>query len=306
MNIEASGTVATINRSCMSDPSPPAILPSFTYSRSAIPIPMAHYDETQYEGIVQNSKEESGNGCVQERGAVKSEVNSDDSYAAQVKKVQQLKTKHGYIVSQRDRETEAVLRECEKKRKKVEEARKAKFEIEQSEQFQDLEDRDDQFVAKEESEFRVMFKDLCERMKKREENFEKLTDYFKKNSVSVVEEDAAETATETTPQPNEPDESKLLETPSHEDAFRVMLKHGIATSWRAIGTLLGVSTGQLEDIECSMRSDQDSLQKVTSVWLKSPAEYCTWKCLIKAVKYINRQKALEMKKYILRLKRGAT
>ena len=277
-------------KSEVSDPSFPNLLPNFTYSQSAVPIPVAYYNVS----TVETSKEESGKDCVQTRV-----VKSKDQYAAQVKKVQKLKTKRGYLVSQSDSEIAAMYREYDKKSTKVEKARKVQFESEQRKELQG--NQDDQFIAEEESKLRVMFKDLCERMKKRDENLAKLIDYLEKN---LVEEDtAAATATETTPQPNEPDESKLLETPSHTDAFRVMLEHGIPAMWRTIGTLLGVSTSQLRDIERITGSDQDALQKVTFLWLNSPSKYCTWKYLIEEVTRIDKQTASEMKQHVFKLKR---
>ena len=278
-----------------SDPALPAIPPSLTYSSSAIPIPgVAHYDETQYEGIMQIGKEESGNSCVQEKGPPKSE----ESYAEQVMKVQKLKTQPGYIVSQTDSEIAAKIREYERMSRRVEEAMKAKFESE-SEQLQD--EQDDQSLVEMERELRIMFKDLYERKKKREENEEKFKDYLEQNSVQKIEqeEDATETAMGTPAQPNEPDESKLNETPSLIEALKVMFEHGMAATWRSIGTFLGVSPRQLGDIESITGSDHDSLQKVIYVWLNSPEEYCTWKYLIKAVKIIDRERASEMKECVL-------
>ena len=184
-----------------SDQSLPAILPSFTYSRSAIPIPgVAHYDETQYEGIMQTSKEESANGCVQERGAVeeRSAVKSEESYAQQVKKVQRLKTQPGYIVNQIDSEIATKMRECERMNRRIEEVRKAKSESE-SEQSQD--EQDDQSLAEMESELRIMYKDLSECIRMREENEEKFKNYLQNKSVQKIEEeeDTTETAMDTPP-----------------------------------------------------------------------------------------------------------
>ena len=81
-----------------------------------------------------------------------------------------------------------------------------------------------------------------------------------------------------------------------------MFEYEMAATWRSIGTFLGVSPRQLGDIESITGSDHDhdSLQKVIYVWLNSPADYCTWKYLIKAVKYIDRRKALEMKECVLK------
>ena len=270
----------------VSDPSLPDLIPAFTYSRSAVPIPVAYYDESTVEA----SKEESGNNCIQERV-----VKSEDQYGVQVKKVQKLKMMPGYLVSQKDSEIAAKTREYEKKSRQLEEARKVR--IEKSEQSEEL---GEQSLAEEEKELRVLIKDLCDLIKRRDENLLKVIECLEKNFVpKVEEEDTTETTTETIPQPNEPGESsKLLETPSHTDAFIVMLKHGIPARWRSIGTLLGVSTGQLEDIERITDSNEDALQKVTYLWLKSPAKYCTWKYLIEGVKHINKKTALEMKEHL--------
>ena len=81
--------------------------------------------------------------------------------------------------------------------------------------------------------------------------------------------------------------------PELKDAFKKLLP--LASSWKSIGTLLGLRSDVLERIQLDERSTVDQLQAVTSEWLKQVNPPPTWKVLSDAIEEIDEQKAQELK-----------
>jgi hypothetical protein len=71
-------------------------------------------------------------------------------------------------------------------------------------------------------------------------------------------------------------------TPSLPVAFKELLP--VAASWKNIGTLLGIVTHVLDNIEGNERKVEDSLREMLSKWLKQVTPKPTWAALADAVK----------------------
>lgn len=84
--------------------------------------------------------------------------------------------------------------------------------------------------------------------------------------------------------------SKLAETPSNKDALLALLP--IANEWKTIGILLDLPPGRLNSIENEKNKDHDRLLEMVDEWLKTLN--ATWGDLIKAVKSVNKSRALEI------------
>ena len=88
----------------------------------------------------------------------------------------------------------------------------------------------------------------------------------------------------------------LDEKPELRDAFKKLLP--LATSWKTIGTLLGLKSHVLERIRSDESSTMDCLQAVMSEWLKRVKPPPTWKELIDAIEAIDEQKAQELRQHL--------
>jgi hypothetical protein len=73
----------------------------------------------------------------------------------------------------------------------------------------------------------------------------------------------------------------------------------LATHWKSIGTLLGVSKPVLDKIKSDEEGANDRLQEMLSEWLKQIDPPPTWTALAAAVEKIDSSKAVEIRKYCL-------
>lgn len=88
---------------------------------------------------------------------------------------------------------------------------------------------------------------------------------------------------------------RLKEKPTNAEAFRALIS--ISYEWKSIGTLLGIETAALKNID-NRRSDRECLIDMISEWFKMLD--ATWEGLIKAVKDLpNLQKAQEIERDFL-------
>ena len=68
----------------------------------------------------------------------------------------------------------------------------------------------------------------------------------------------------------------------------------LASSWRMIGALLGLESGDLDKIRHNAEQDaNDCLQMMVSKWLEQPTP--TWKDLADTVETLNPQKARDIR-----------
>ena len=82
--------------------------------------------------------------------------------------------------------------------------------------------------------------------------------------------------------------------PELKDAFKDLVS--VATQWRTIGTLLGLSGHVLDKIKSDEDSAHDRLLTMLSEWLKQTADsHLSWATLADAVEVINSSKAKEMR-----------
>ena len=72
----------------------------------------------------------------------------------------------------------------------------------------------------------------------------------------------------------------------------------LATQWKSIGTLLGLSQDVLDRINSDEASANDRLQMMTSEWLKQVTHPPTWSNLVTAVKMFDKSKAQEIRQHI--------
>ena len=73
----------------------------------------------------------------------------------------------------------------------------------------------------------------------------------------------------------------------------------LATHWKIIGTLLGVSKHVLDKIKSDEEGANDRLNEMLSEWLKQIDPPPSWTKLAKAVETLDPSKAVEIRKHCL-------
>ena len=80
--------------------------------------------------------------------------------------------------------------------------------------------------------------------------------------------------------------------PKLKDVFHKLLP--LATNWKNIGALLGISNDKLQAIRCDEQHIHDCLREMISEWLKTTDPQPTWNNLADAVKPFDPSKAKEI------------
>ena len=84
--------------------------------------------------------------------------------------------------------------------------------------------------------------------------------------------------------------------PKLKDVFKKLLP--LASSWKTIGTLLGVESHTLKAIKKDEQDVKDCLQAMLSEWLNQPQP--TWMDIVDAVEEVDSSKADEIRKLLAR------
>ena len=71
----------------------------------------------------------------------------------------------------------------------------------------------------------------------------------------------------------------------------------LATHWKTIGTLLGISKPVLDRIRSDEEGANDRLQEMLAEWLKQTDPPPTWTALADAVEMVDSSKAQEIRKH---------
>ena len=85
--------------------------------------------------------------------------------------------------------------------------------------------------------------------------------------------------------------------PELKDVFYKLLP--LATHWKTIGTLLGVSNSVLDKIKSDEEGANDRLREMLCEWLKQTDTPPSWAALAKAVEMVDSSKAMEIREYCL-------
>ena len=85
--------------------------------------------------------------------------------------------------------------------------------------------------------------------------------------------------------------------PELRDVFKKLLP--LASYWKTIGTLLGVSKPILDKIKSDEEGANDHLQEMLSEWLKQIDPPPSWTALAESVEMIDSSKAMEIRKHCL-------
>ena len=83
--------------------------------------------------------------------------------------------------------------------------------------------------------------------------------------------------------------------------FKIVFKelYSLATQWKTIGALLGISKPVLDKIKSDEERADDRLQEMLSEWLKQTDSPPTWTKLADAVEIINKSKAQKLREHCL-------
>jgi hypothetical protein len=85
--------------------------------------------------------------------------------------------------------------------------------------------------------------------------------------------------------------------PELKDVLKKLLP--LATHWKTVGGLLGVSDPVLDKIKSDEEGANNRLQDMLSEWLKQIDPPPTWTALAEAVATVNSSKAMEIRKHCL-------
>ena len=85
--------------------------------------------------------------------------------------------------------------------------------------------------------------------------------------------------------------------PKLKDAFKKLLP--LATYWKTLGILLGVSNPVLNKIKSDEEGANDRLQEMLSEWLRQIDPPPSWTALADAVEEVDSSKAVEIRKHCL-------
>lgn len=85
----------------------------------------------------------------------------------------------------------------------------------------------------------------------------------------------------------------LDEKPRLKDAFKELFP--LATQWKSIGTLLGLSQDVLDRINSDEAIANNRLQMMTSEWLRQVTHPPTWNSLVTVVEIFDKIKAQEIR-----------